>query len=240
MKILITMAGQGSRFKNVGITKPKHEIAVRGKPMFDWAMESLEAFFDQPFVFVTQEQHSPSRFLEEACTRLGIGDYKIVKLSEYTDGQASTAIEANSLLDWDDSVAIYNIDTYIEPGYLTGDILQGDGLIPTFTAEGERWSFVRTDGSDRVIEVSEKEKISDHATAGFYYFRRWGDFINAYRASADDVKQDYGETYVAPHYNHLIEKGRNVFKHSINREAVHVLGTPKDLLAFDSGFNPNQ
>ena len=238
MKILITMAGKASRFRSIGISKPKHEIVTRGRPMFEWAMESLRAFFDYPFVFVTQERHNPTEFLEESCERLGITEYEQVMLTEYTDGQASTAVTADGLLDDDDSVAIYNIDTYIEPGHLTMDILSKDGTIPTFQASGDRWSFVRTDGGDRVVEVSEKQKISNHATAGFYHFDRWGDFIYAYQKYAGEVETEYGETYVAPHYNYLIEQEKDVFKHDLNQSAIHVLGTPEDLREFDDEFDP--
>lgn len=237
MKILITMAGKGSRFRSIGISKPKHEIITRGRTMFEWAMESLRAFFDHPFIFVTQERHNPTEFLEESCDRLGITEYEQVMLTEYTDGQASTAVAAGELLDDDDSVAIYNIDTYIEPGHLSMDVLSKDGTIPTFRASGDRWSFVRTDGGDRVVEVSEKRKISDHATAGFYHFDRWGDFFDAYQNYAGEVENEYGETYVAPHYNYLIEQGKNVFKHDLDQDAIHVLGTPTDLREFDDEFD---
>lgn len=236
MKILITMAGKGSRFRAVGISKPKYKIVTRGRSMFEWAMESLQAFFDHPFVFVTQERHSPTEFLEKSCDRLGITEHKELTLTEYTDGQASTAVAADELLDNDDSVVIYNVDTYIEPGHLTKDILNEGGTIPTFRANSDRWSFAKTDGTDRVVEVSEKRRISSHATAGFYHFDRWGDFVNAYRNYAGDIKTEYGETYVAPHYNYIIQRGKDVFKHDLDRGAVHVLGTPTDLREFDDEF----
>lgn len=206
--------------------------------MFEWAMESLRPFFDHQFIFITQERHSPTNFLKKSCDKLGITEYDQVMLTEYTDGQASTALAADELLDHNDSVAIYNIDTYVKSGRLTPDILRGDGTIPTFRASGDRWSFVRTDGDDQVIEVSEKRKISDHATAGFYHFDKWGDFLEAYRNYSGEVKTEYGETYIAPHYNYLIEQGKDVFKYELNRDAIHVLGTPTDLQKFDPEFDP--
>jgi dTDP-glucose pyrophosphorylase len=231
------MAGKGSRFRSAGISKPKHEIVTCGRPMFEWAMESLKEFFDCPFVFVTQERHNPTEFLEESCDRLGITEYEQVILTKYTDGQASTAVAADEVLDNNDSIVIYNIDTYIEPGHLTMDILSGDGTIPTFRASADRWSFVRTNSGDQVVEVSEKKKISNHATVGFYYFSEWKDFLNAYQNYAGEVKTEYGETYVAPHYNHLINHNKDVLKHDLDPEVIHVLGTPTDLREFDTDFS---
>lgn len=236
MKILVTMAGRGSRFREVGIAEPKHEIQVRDKAMFDWAMQSLEAFFGHEFVFVTQESHSPSSFLADACDRLGIKQYHEIQLTEYTDGQASTAHAADELISDSDSVGIYNIDTYIEEGELSPSILRGDGLIPTFKASGERWSFIREDNYGNVTNVSEKEKISNKATTGFYYFERWSDFIDAYRTRSHDIENEYGETYIAPLYNYLIDQDKQVYSHKIDSKKVHVLGTPTDVRQFDSEF----
>jgi dTDP-glucose pyrophosphorylase len=238
MKVLITMAGRGSRFRDVGVTKPKHEIIVKSRPMFDWAIKSLEAFFDEEFVFITQSEHDATSFLEDACARLGITDYEEHTLDEYTNGQAQTAMAANEYLSPDDAVAIYNIDTYIEEGELRPDIISGEGFIPVFTAPGDRWSFVRTNDAKHVTRVSEKQKISDLATAGFYYFGNWKNFIDAYKHSAQMVEQEYGETYVAPLYNHLIDQGKTVLPYELDRDVVHVLGTPEDLRQFDSDFNP--
>ena len=240
MKILITMAGRGSRFQDAGVSKPKHEIMVKDKPMFDWAMRSLQAFFDEEFIFVTQSEHNASSFLKEACNRLGIMSSQEVTLEEYTSGQAQTALKADEFLSPDDGVAIYNIDTYIQEGKLTPEDITGDGFIPTFVAPGERWSFVRTNDEGHVIKVFEKQKISDVATAGFYYFDRWSDFIDAYEHSAQRVEHEYGETYVAPLYNHLIDEGRTVLPYQLDPDSVHVLGTPNNLQDFDPDFTPEQ
>jgi dTDP-glucose pyrophosphorylase len=239
MKILITMAGRGSRFREAGVTKPKHEITVKGEPMFKWAMRSLKAFFDEEFIFITQSNHNATPFLESACDHLGIERYKEHALNEYTNGQARTALTANKYLDPDDSVVVYNIDTYIEERELTPDAISGDGFIPVFTAPGERWSFVRTDNTDHIVEVSEKRKISDLATVGFYYFNRWSHFVKTYEHSAQQVEIEYGETYVAPLYNYLIDQGRTILPYELDRDAVHVLGTPGDLRQFDPGFDPS-
>jgi len=149
------------------------------------------------------------------------------------------ALTANKYLDPDDAVVIYNIDTYIKERELTPDAISGDGFIPVFTAPGERWSFVRTNDADRITQVSEKEKISDLATVGFYYFDRWSNLVKAYEHSAQQVESEYGETYVAPLYNYLIDQGRTIPTYELDRDAVHVLGTPDDLRQFDPGFDPS-
>jgi len=240
MKVLITMAGRGSRFQEVGISKPKHEIKVKERPMFDWAMRSLQAFFDEEFIFVTQSSHDTTTFLKDACERLGISRTREVILDNYTSGQAQTAFKADKYINSDDAVAIYNIDTYIEEEELSPQDISGDGFIPVFTTSGERWSFIRTNDEGHVTDVSEKEKISDSATAGFYYFDRWNDFVKAYKNSAQQVEREYGETYIAPLYNYLINNGRTILPYQLDKDSVHVLGTPNDLQKFDPNFSPEE
>lgn len=237
MKILVTMAGRGSRFQEVGVSKPKHEIVVKGQPMFDWAMRSLQAFFDEDFIFVAQSEHGTTAFLKDACDRLGISNRQEVILEDYTSGQAQTAIKADKYIDSDDAVVIYNIDTYIEEGLLTPKDISGDGFIPVFTDSGDRWSFIRTNDGGYVTDVSEKKKISDIATAGFYYFDDWDDFVSAYKNMAQQVEREYGETYIAPLYNHLIDEGRTILPYQLDKDSVHVLGTPDDLKRFDPSFS---
>lgn len=234
MKILVTMAGKGSRFHNKNTTKPKHEILAKGKPMFYWAMKSLENFFQEEFIFITQSDHKPTQFLNEACDKLGIRSYQEIQLSEYTDGQATTALAAKEVITGDDSVAIFNIDTFIEPDQISPDDMRSDGLIPVFSAEGERWSFVREDNNGNAVQVSEKEKISDNASVGFYYFDRWDDFMMAYENHSEAVKSKYGEKYIAPLYNYLLNNEKIVQTHHIEPDTVHILGTPEDLQTFES------
>lgn len=237
MKVVVTMAGEGSRFKDAGVDEEKYRLVVRDRTMFEWAMTSLSAFFDEEFVFVTRESHHAVPFLDEQCESIGIDRFEVVELDYLTSGQATTAIEAGQCVDDDDAVAIYNIDTYVEEGYLSPEALTGDGCIPVFGADGGSWSFVALDEDGTVVEVAEKEPISTLASLGLYYFERWADFRTAFEAAGDRVEDDYGERYVAPMYNNLIDRGLNVTVSRIPRTAVHILGTPADVRAFDPGFD---
>lgn len=237
MKVVITMAGEGSRFKNAGVDEEKYRLVVRDRTMFEWAMRSLSAFFDEEFVFVTRKSHDAGPFLSAKCESLGIERYETVELDHLTSGQATTAIEAGRCVDDDDAVAVYNIDTYVEEGYLTPAELTGDGCIPVFEADSGSWSFVALNDEGSVVEVAEKEPISSLASLGLYHFARWADFQTAFEAAGDRVEDDYGERYIAPMYNNLLDRDLNVTMRRVPRSAVHILGTPADVRAFDPAFD---
>jgi dTDP-glucose pyrophosphorylase len=236
MKVIITMAGDSTRFKNAGVDKDKYRVQVRDRTMFEWAMQSLSAFFDEKFVFVTREHHDAVSFVNERCTDLGVESYEIVELKNRTSGQAATALAADQYVNSNDSVIIYNIDTYVEEGNLTPESLEGDGCIPVFEAEGDNWSFAKVDTDGNVIEVSEKEPISNLASLGLYHFYKWEYFVDAFQRAAGDVESQYGERYIAPLYNTLLNDGHRVTVTQIPAEKVHILGTPSEVEVFDENF----
>ena len=232
MNIVITMGGLGARFRKAGYTIPKYEIEARGKTLFEWSMLSLRDFWREHFIFLVRAEDQAKSFIQEQCRKIGVEKSRIVELDHLTKGQAETALHAQT--DWDeqDSMLVYNIDTYVEPGHLEPSLMSGDGAIPCFYAEGTHWSFVRLDESGRVIEVREKERISDHCSIGAYYFRSCKLYADLYRRFYVESNPSMTEQYIAPMYNVLLADGGDVRLVEVAREAVHVLGTPEELEMF--------
>lgn len=236
MKIIIPMAGAGSRFKQAGIVEEKYEIRIKDRTMFEYALLSLTEFFDESFVFVTRSDHESIPFVAEKCQTLGIEKYDVVEVDGLTAGQAETAIRAKQKVEPNEPILIYNIDTYVESKNLSPTVLGGDGSIPVFRTEGGNWSYVELDDRGHAANVSEKEPISNLASLGLYHFSRFELFDWAYRELAVDVEREYSERYVAPMYNWLIERGYSITVPEIPRSAVNVLGTPNGAARFDPEF----
>ena len=231
MNIIITMAGEGTRFKKSGFDTPKHMIEVRGRTLFEWALSSLANFFNNRFIFVAKKSHNSTEFIKEKCKSLGVKNIIIKEVSYLTKGQASTALEAEeSIADLNEEMAIYNIDTYVEPQQLRPEYIKGDGWVPAFKAEGDRWSFVKFEENLKVTEITEKIRISEYATLGLYYFRSFALFKKCYTSYKFD---SYKEEYIAPLYNVIIkEPSLNLYTHIVNENFIHVLGTPEDIVGF--------
>lgn len=236
--VVITMAGASRRFAEAGYRQPKFTILARGHSLFRWSIQSLAAFIraGSPFVFVTQEAFAARSFIEAECDALGIRRPAVVELPGPTDGQATTALAAAPDVAAASPLAIYNIDTYVQPPALDPARWRGDGWIPCFPGLGDHWSFVRADPDGRATEVREKQRISPHATVGLYGFASFDLFAATYescfRGGTGLVR---GERYVAPMYNALIAGGHRVYIDAVRREDVHPLGTPEELEAFLHG-----
>lgn len=233
MKIIITMAGLGSRFKEVGYTVPKHEIVIKDKTLFEWSLLSLIDFFDEEFIFITRKNAYDLNFIEKICYKLKIKNYKIKELVHLTDGQASTAFLCNDLISENENVLIYNIDTYIkEYSILKSQIKEYDGFIPVFKAEGEKWSFIKLNENNEVVDVVEKIRISDLASIGLYYFKNWKDYRKIYLSHREEIRNNFKEVYIAPMYKYLLQENKKIGYMILKKEDVHILGTPEDLKDF--------
>lgn len=230
------MAGEGSRFKSAGYSMPKHEIVVRGRSLFEWSVTSLENFFAEKFIFVGRKNYWQTEKLALDCQRLGIGQFEFIELTSATKGQAETVSRALSQIGGDeDSLIIYNIDTYVQSEALRPDAIKGAGWIPVFEAEGDRWSFCLLNQDGLVTEVAEKRRISNLATVGLYYFETGAIFKRSYQ---NYNFSQYPEQFVAPLYNSLISDGQSrVFASILSSSAVHVLGTPEDVRQFAPEFS---
>lgn len=237
IEIVITMGGLGLRFRKAGYNVPKYMIEAKGKTLFEWSLLSLEGYKNRAkkyiFIALKDDDNNVEEFIKEKCHSLKIDNFEVIILDHLTDGQATTAMKAEKYWDSDDGLLIYNIDTYVEPYEMNACELKGDGFIPCFTAEGDHWSFVRLDNLGHVVEIKEKQRISDHCTLGAYYFRTcalYKQIYQEYYVNSENISRK--EKYVAPLYDYLLSKGGKIYISDVSADKVHVLGTPEELEAF--------
>jgi NDP-sugar pyrophosphorylase family protein len=243
MNIVIPMAGRGSRFAEIGIEAPKPLIEVRGLPMYAWAVASLPLALATRLIFICLEEHlEGGRWSLRADIEHRYRQFspRIVPLTRVTEGQAATVLEARHLIDPDEPLVIYNADTFMVSDLETCLPTlppSVDGVISVFHAEGERWSFARTESGGeegRVVETAEKRRISDLATTGLYHFTRGGDFLRHADAMIAQDDRTGGEFYVIPVYNRMIADGADIRVH--RAQEVWVQGTPEDLAHFEANY----
>lgn len=235
--VVITMGGLGSRFRKMGYTVPKYMIEAKGKTLFEWSMISLDGFAADVnqyiFIAMKDENVDVEKFIKEQCQKLEFKNFNVILLDYLTDGQATTASLAEKYWNPNNPLLIYNIDTYVESGEMHIGELRGDGFIPCFQAEGEHWSFVRLDEDGKVVEIKEKQRISNYCTLGAYYFKTCQLYKNLYDEYYSKTQELVnGEKYVAPLYDYLLSKGGEIYISDIAPEKVHVLGTPEELEIF--------
>ncbi|MBY0443721.1 MAG: glycosyltransferase family 2 protein [Burkholderiales bacterium] len=235
--IVITMAGRGSRFVDAGYTVPKYQIMAHGRSLFDWSMLSLKHFLssDCRVIFVCLEENHSAAYVRQQSQLLGLRDIHVLELNELTDGQATSAYLSRELWRAEEPLLIYNIDTYVNPQALQPSHIRAssDGWVPCFQVPGDHWSFVKLADDGWAVDLAEKQRISDDASIGLYWFAQAGLYTQAYEGFFVDEKNLVrGERYIAPLYRQMIAEGRKVSISNLALADVHVLGTPAELNRF--------
>lgn len=240
INIVIPMAGNGSRFKNTGYLEPKPMININSKKMIELVVNNIKPNREHRFIFICQSQHLKETTLYTVLKNLSQSCI-ILEVDKVTGGAAETVLKSQDYIDNESPLMIANCDQWIDiniDDYLNViDSHQLDGMIMTMTASDDKWSYLRLNDQEKVVEVREKEVISSEASVGIYNFARGKDFCTAATKMIQDDNHSLGEFYVAPVYNYLIDHNSAVIGHyNIGEEfkGMYGLGIPKDLEKFKS------
>jgi dTDP-glucose pyrophosphorylase len=231
--VVVPMAGSGTRLTHeFGVPKPF--IPVAGKPMLSWAFQSLTGVPFTRVVFIALASHSRIHGLSVLAESLAPSRAALIELDDVTDGQLRTVLAAKALLDTDEDMLIASADTLVQSG-IGHDIRTRSadcrGLISVARLEGDQWSFAEVDERGRAIRVAEKERISDLASTGLYYFTSGREFLDTADALIASGRKTRGEYYVMPVYQQYIDAGK--FVGISEASAVWDMGTPKALRLFE-------
>src|SRR5690606_37050683 len=153
MRVIIPLAGRGSRFADRGVTTPKPLIQVAGRPMVAWALDSLQGVAYSELIFIALAEHEHDFGVSEHLRCIAGSDVHILLLDEVTEGQLCTVLAARDLFDDDQDLLISSADTLVVSD-IGQAISQRDpavhGIISVANMPGDRWSFARTDETGRV------------------------------------------------------------------------------------------
>lgn len=231
LNVLIPMAGAGSRFQQAGYTFPKPLIEVRGKPMIQIVAENLNV--DANFLFIAQKEHRQKYNLDSMLQLITPG-CKIVEVNGLTEGAACTTLLAKEYINNNSPLIIANSDQFVE--WNSNDFFykineqEVDGGIVTFQSTHPKWSFVKIDENDIVVEVAEKRPISTNATVGIYYWKHGRDYVKYAEQMIHKNIRVNNEFYVCPVFNEAINDNKKFKVYNI--EKMWGLGTPEDLDIF--------
>jgi dTDP-glucose pyrophosphorylase len=232
--VVIPMAGAGNRFANSGYEIPKPLLKIDGLPMVQRAVWG--ANIGGRYIYIVQKEHSENYDLRTLLPSFTPAlEVILIEVDGVTEGAAASVLLAKHYIDNDDMLVICDSDSVVEwdsTKFLVevGEGRHLDGAIATFTAEGDKWSYVELNEKNLVSRVVEKEQISDKACAGVYYWRHGSDFVTYAEKMIEEDKRVNGEFYVAPVYNEAIKDKKAVGNYDV--QSIICLGTPEDYEAY--------
>lgn len=224
INIVIPMAWAWSRFSKAWYTLPKPLIDVKGKPMFQWASSSfdfLKEKYKLNYIFIVLEEHINKYWIDKEIKKV-YNDATIIWLNEITRWQAETVLKAKEYIKDLNKLIIFNSDTYtiFDNNDFPIDNKKIDWLISCFDSNEDKFSYAKLDNYGYVNEVVEKQVISNNATNGMYYFRKWIDFVNYCEKMINKNELSKWEFYVWPMYNDLIKSWKRIKINSLQENWI--------------------
>jgi NDP-sugar pyrophosphorylase family protein len=238
MILIMPMAGRGSRFTKFGEPIPKPFIMVNGKHMFARSLSSVPKGSYTKVIFILLKEHHHQYDFENLLAHYEITKYEIVCLDEVTEGQLCTVNAASCLINKQEDILVIACDTYIDSDIIL-DIkskpLECDGIISVIKQDGNHWSFAKFDESNNVLEVAEKNRISEYASTGIYYFTFGSDFCEFAAAVIKRNERVAGEFYIMLVYKYMLEIGKKL-KVSFAKQ-MWDMGNPEAKFIYESYLN---
>lgn len=254
MKILIPMAGEGSRFKNEGYLESKPAIKTYYRktgelfPMVVCAVLDLPNVYNggDNIIFVERDFHRENG--TECEIKKHFKNAKFISVNNLTDGQASTCLLAREYINNDDELLIAGCDNgmeydnkrFIEEKSKT-DVLvftykHNEAILDNPNAYG----YVVTDKNSTIVrDVSVKKIISnnpieDNAIVATFWFRRGSIFVESAEKMIKENDRVNNEFYVDKVIKHALLLGYRVNIFEIDRYICW--GTPKDYELYQKTF----
>lgn len=225
MKVIIPLAGKGTRLRPHTHVTPKPMLMVAGKPVMEYILEDLQRLGNiEQVIYITG--HLKEKV--EAYAREHFPVPSVFIEQKVQDGTAGAVALAREHVD--QPVLIVFVDTIFDADLSVIDELDVDGIIWTKEVEDyQRFGVVVTDDEDNMTRIVEKptEPISRRANIGLYYIRNWKllyEGIDHVLASAPNL----GEWYLTDAFQYMIEKGAKI--RAIDVEGWHDAGKLDTLL----------
>ena len=233
--VIIPSAGLGRRFAQMGWKKPKPFIDINNRMMIELVVDNL-AHKNADYHIILQKEHIKDN--QTTCMRLKNNHTNIIPIEGMTEGTVCTVLHAFDEINSDKPLVIANSDQIVDfnfDEFVTDAIARNlDGSILVFedSKKNPKWSFAKINETGNVIEVAEKNPISNLATVGIYFFASGKSFIKAAIQMIVSNERVNNEFYTCPIYNYLIKNGAEVGIYKVDEAHMYGLGTPEDLTEF--------
>ena len=224
INILIPLAGRSQIFEGQFFPKPFFEI--NDHIMIEYPIAALNRITEEKrFIFVLRHEDCVKFHLDKTIELLTSPNTVIIRQIGDTKGAVCTCLLAIDHINNDDPLIISNADQYLDVDY--NQVLahfrkhKAQGGLVCFDSVHPQWSYAKLDKEDNIIQTAEKQPLSRHAIAGFYYFEKGKYFVTASERSLEHEAHCNGLYYTAPIYNELLLEGLSLKAYHVPKEKYH-------------------
>jgi dTDP-glucose pyrophosphorylase len=236
INVLVPMAGKSLFFSENDYPFPKPLIEIGSMTMIEHVIGNLCTLAPVvQFIFVLSNTDCRKFHLDSTLNIITNHQCKIIRLDSETKGAACSALMAIDHIANEHPLVIANSDQIFTTSMpaLLERVSDADAGVATFESVHPRWSYVKLDDRNRILETAEKHPISRHAIAGFYHFRKGIYFVNAAMSMIQKDSNINGSFYIAPVLNELILDGKTVLATSLKSGDYHTFYTPQKIKEYE-------
>lgn len=242
INILVPLGGQSLFFESDEYPFPKPLIEINGKSMIELVIENLSSIKeDSKFIFVVKTEDCNKYHLDNVLNLLTDSKCVIIKLDGETKGAVCSALIAIENINNQKKLIITNGDQIIN--HDLNEILKYfenknvDAGVICFSSVHPKWSYVRLDEDNKIIETAEKRPLSKNAIAGFYYFKQGSDFVKYAMKSIEKDSNVNGLYYIAPTLNEMVLENKNLEIFMIDNSQYHSFYSPQKIKEYENQFS---
>ena len=207
MKVIIPLAGKGTRLRPHTHLVPKPMLKVAGRPVMSYVMDDVMKLGNiEQVIYVTGH-------LKEKVEAYAVSNYPIPSVFVEQAVQDGTAGAVNLALPYvDGPVLIIFVDTIFDTDLSVINSTDADGIIWVKEVEDyQRFGVVVTDTDGNMTKIVEKPNtpISKRANIGLYYIRNW-QLLAEGVAHVLAQPTNKGEYYLTDAFQYMIEHGARI------------------------------
>ena len=207
MKVIIPLAGKGTRLRPHTHITPKPMLKIAGKPVIDYVMDDLQRVGDvEEVIYITG--HLKDKVEEYARSKYPFDAVFIEQ--KIQDGTAGAVALARPYVD--QPVFIIFVDTIFDADLSVVHRTDADGIIWVKTVDDyQRFGVVVSDADGNMTKIVEKPStpISKRANIGLYYIKNWKLLYEGIDWTLRQPKNK-GEYYLTDAFQYMIEHGAKI------------------------------
>ena len=236
MIVIIPIGGIGKRFKDNGYKNPKSLINVLGHPILFYLLDCINIELINFIYIIYNKEYENYRFEDLLKKKYSNYNFKFLLLNSETEGAAHTINIGLNKLDIPDcpvlcldSDCFYNIDII--------KLWNGSNKIFVFNdnSNKEIYSYIKHD-NNKIIDIKEKEKISQLACSGAYGFSSYKELLQYTNYILDNKIKYKNEYYTSNIIKQMIENSIVFDYKIINKKDWICLGTPIQVRLFCNNY----
>jgi len=207
VKVIVPLAGKGTRLLPLTKRVPKPLVRVAGRPVMDYVMDAVKGLdVDELIVITGHLKDVVERYIVERY------DVKATFVEQKTlDGTAGAINLARPYVD--SPVLIIFVDTVFEADLSLVNRVDADGIIWVKEVEDyQRFGVIVTDAGGYMTRIVEKPStpISRLANIGLQYVKDWKALFDGIAHTLKQPPGKGGEYYLTDAFQYMVDRGRRL------------------------------